>query len=158
MNIPFTTENVFWETKSRCHIKTFIMSNKHFVTTNFFACWPSGAPCQLGALRTSVSCLPVNTARLLFYVQNGVSYSQNVAYTTSENEYIHRIINISEYTPDTGGYIDIIILFYWHCPYSMWSKVYATIQCPSICPSIAGPQGYRPIAAHPHSSVAGECR
>ena len=23
----------------------------HFVTTNFFACWPSGAPCQPGALR-----------------------------------------------------------------------------------------------------------
>ena len=62
MNIPFTTENVFWETKSRCHIKTFVMYNKHFVTTNFFACWSSGAPCQPGALRTSVSCLPVNAA------------------------------------------------------------------------------------------------
>ena len=63
--IPFTTENVFWETKSRCHIKTFITKNKHFVTTNFFACWPSGAPCQPGALRTSVLCLPVNAALLL---------------------------------------------------------------------------------------------
>jgi len=33
-------------------------------TKFFFACWPSGAPCQPGALRTSVSCLPVNAALL----------------------------------------------------------------------------------------------
>jgi len=48
MNIPFTTENVFWEIKSRCHIKTFIMQNKHFVTTNFFCMLAVGGPLPAG--------------------------------------------------------------------------------------------------------------
>ena len=61
------------------------------------------------------------------------------------------------------------IVLYWHCPYSMRSRIYETVLCPSVCPSlpawttaaIFGPAGrrYRLIAAQRTAArrAVGEC-
>jgi len=85
--------------------------------------------------------------------------------TTSGNEYIHRIINISEYTPaDTSmslflfiGTARIVCAARSMQRYSVRPSVPAWATAPNSAAK-AGPQGYRPSAAPPHSNVAGECR
>jgi len=34
--------------------------------------------------------------------------------------------------------VGLLSLHFWHCPHSMRSSVYETVQCPSICPSQHG--------------------
>ena len=38
-----------------------------------------------------------------------------------------------------------VVINYWHCPNSMWSKVYETARCPSICLSQNGPTVTNPF-------------
>jgi len=33
----------------------------------------------------------------------------------------------------------VVVFVYWHCPHSMRSRIYETVQCPSVCLSHHGP-------------------